>query len=149
MKPRMLLSWLLAAGFGISCGLLVSRDEVARSTSPSGEAVAVVVEGNGGATTSFWYDVYVVEPGADWREGEHVAYLYGAVRSEVAYGVSLRWAGLTSLDIAYLRAREAQLKEASFRLAGRTWNVKLTAGVLDGTAPPGGMLYNLQGRPYG
>jgi hypothetical protein len=34
-------------------------DEVARATNPSGKVDAVLVERNGGATTSFGYNIYV------------------------------------------------------------------------------------------
>jgi hypothetical protein len=39
---------------------LVSRDEVARVASPDGRVEAVLIETNGGATTSFGYEVHVV-----------------------------------------------------------------------------------------
>jgi hypothetical protein len=146
---RISLLSLPAAALTISCGLLVTHDEVARTTSPSGDADAVLVESNGGATTSFWYDVYLVEPGAHWDAGEHVAYLYGAVRSSSAYGVNLRWTGPTSLTIGYLRADKARLEETSLRVAGKTRRIALRPGMVDNDAPPGGMLYNLEGRPHG
>jgi hypothetical protein len=41
----------------------VSRDEVARVAAPGGQVEAVLVETNGGATTSFGYEVHVVERG--------------------------------------------------------------------------------------
>jgi len=38
-----------------------SKDEVARDTSPTGKVDALLLETNGGATTSFGYEVYIVE----------------------------------------------------------------------------------------
>ncbi|HEU4924800.1 MAG TPA: hypothetical protein VFT23_17200 [Burkholderiales bacterium] len=38
-----------------------NHDEVARVPPPDKQLDAVLVESNGGATTSFWYDVYVVK----------------------------------------------------------------------------------------
>ena len=48
-----ILSLLLSA-----CGI-ASEDEVARVTSPDGRVEAVLIETNGGATTSFGYKVLV------------------------------------------------------------------------------------------
>ena len=63
------------------CGL-ASRDEVARVGSPDGRVEAVLIETNGGATTSFVYEVHVVPKG--WPASNEVAWLYGAGRSEHA-----------------------------------------------------------------
>ena len=75
-----------------SCGLTGewSKDEVARVVSPSGKVDAVLLETNGGATTSFGYEVYVVERGAE-PIGEPAVFLYGAIRNQSAYGVNLKW----------------------------------------------------------
>jgi len=119
-----------------------SHDEVARSASPDRAVDAVVVEGNGGATTSFWYDVYITMPGADYASGQFVASLYGAVRNANAYGVTLRWMSPTLLHVQYLSAKSAILKRSQVTLNGRLLTVALSSGVQDATAPSGGMLYN-------
>src|SRR5947208_1348029 len=79
--------------FAVSCGIHESSfDEVVRVPSPSSRVDAVLVEGNGDATTSFGYYVYVVTSGkAVSRRDGSVANFYGAVRSDSAYGVDLRW----------------------------------------------------------
>ena len=104
------------------CGL-VSRDEVVRVASPDGRVEAVLVETNGGATTSFGYEVHVVEKGRP--AGDRVAWLYGAGRNAQAYGANLKWTGENELVIEYIK-------------------VSLRSGVNDPTAPAGGMLYNLE-----
>jgi hypothetical protein len=86
-----------------SCGL-VSRDEVARVVTPDGRVEAVLVETNDGATTSFGYEVHVVEKGRP--AGHRVAWLYGAGRNAQAYGANLKWAGENELMIEYLEARD-------------------------------------------
>jgi hypothetical protein len=150
MRQALRISLLaISAALGISCWLFVSHEEVARTASPSGDVDAVVLEGDGGATTRFWYDVYLVERGGDWDDGEHVAYLYGAIRSSSASGVNARWTGPTSLNIEYLSAQTARLEEEVVRVAGKTRRIALRPGVVDSSAPGGGMLYNLRGRPYG
>ena len=121
-----------------------SRDVVVRLASPSGDLVATVIEINGGATTSFGYEVRVARSGLSLG-GNEVASLYGAVRSESAYGVNLRWASDDVLHIEYLEARSAHLVSPGF-LALEV-QVVLAAGIPDPLAPSGGMLYNLQGRP--
>jgi hypothetical protein len=123
------------------CGL-VSSDEVARVSSPDGQLDAVLIETNGGATTSFGYEIHVVEKAQ--RAGNEVAWLYGAGRNPHAYGASLKWIGERELVIEYLDAREQRLEQGSTKVAGRTIHVSLRSGVSDPTAPPGGMLYNLE-----
>jgi hypothetical protein len=102
----------------------------------------VLVETNGGATTSFGYDVHVVEKGRPARD--QVAWLYGAGRNANAYGANLKWTGENELVIEYLQAREQTLKQATVNVAGRTIKVSLRSGVDDPTARAGGMLYNLE-----
>ena len=123
------------------CGL-VSRDEVARVASPDGRIEAVLIETNGGATTSFGYEVHVVPKGRP--ASAQVAWLYGAVRNENAYGANLKWADDHELVIEYLDAREQRLERASVSVGGRTIKVSLRSGINDPTAPAGGMLYNLE-----
>jgi hypothetical protein len=58
-----------------------SRDEVARASSSAGDLDAVLVETNGGATTSFGYFVYVVPHDGKPSEGTEVATLGGKAPS--------------------------------------------------------------------
>ncbi|HEX6976061.1 MAG TPA: hypothetical protein VF147_16755 [Vicinamibacterales bacterium] len=120
----------------IGCGL-VSKDEVARVASPDGRVEGVVIETNGGATTSFGYEVHVVPKGQ--RADDEVAFLYGAVRNEHAYGVNLRWVTDSELVIEYLSARGESLQQDRIRVAGRTIKIALRSGVSDPAAPAGGM----------
>jgi hypothetical protein len=140
-----MIRWMAMASalFLTAC---VSHDEVARVTSPDGGVDAVLVETNGGATTSFGYEIHVVPRGNSPRSSSEAAFLYGAIRNEQAYGVNLRWTSPTSLAIEYLSAHSATLPSAS--VAPREIAVQLVDGVSDPTAPPGGMLYNRQGRPH-
>jgi hypothetical protein len=120
-----------------------SRDEVARVASPDGKVVATLMEVNGGATTSFGYEVHLATPGAFFGETQ-VASLYGAVRNASAYGVNLRWNSDSELSVEYLSAKNAELEVPEWRNAGSRVQVTLKAGVEDPSAPPGGMLYNLR-----
>ena len=121
-----------------------SHDEVARVPSPSGQMEAVLVESNGGATTSFWYDVYLVSPGWAYTNGIHLAYLYGAVRSNRAYGVNLKWSGPETLTLEYLEAKQARLMNPNPTIEGESITVVLKSGVDDSKVPGGGMGYNLR-----
>ncbi len=122
---------------------LTSEDEVARVTSPSGRLDAVLVETNGGATTAFGYYAYLVPRGKDNRRGILVADLYDAGRSNQAAGANLRWGAPSQLLIEYLTAKQERLTRPSVELGADTVTVSLRSGVLDTTAPSGGMLYNL------
>ena len=142
---------VLALG-GCIAGSGYSWDEVARVRAPDGRADAVLVETNGGATTSFGYHVYVVAAGAAVTrtargQPSEAARLYGATRNANAYGATLRWVGADKLAVEYHEARSDTLLHQAVTLARRTVRVVLRPGVADPGAPPGGMLYNLQGRP--
>jgi len=122
-----------------------SRDEVARASSGAGDLEAVLVETNGGATTSFGYFVYVVPHGGMPSEGTEVAMLYGAVRNDQAYGANLRWEG-SQLVVEYRSARQAELRRPTVTIGTHTVSIVLRSGVTDSAAPAGGMLYNLERR---
>lgn len=122
-----------------------SKDEVARVVSPSGNIDAVLFETNGGATTSFGYEVYIVEHGAQ-PSGSPAVSLYGAVRNQHAYGANLSWASSDSLSVEYLSAKSAKVNTHTRSVGAQAIHVTLREGATDNTAPPGGMLYNLRGR---
>jgi hypothetical protein len=123
-----------------------SDDEVARLASPSGYIDAVLVETNGGATTSFGYEVYVVKHGAK-PSGTSAVSLYRALRNPQAYGANISWSSPNSLTVEYLSAQIAQVNTQTQSVGTTTVQFVLREGVTDNAAPPGGMLYNLQGRP--
>jgi hypothetical protein len=83
-------------------------DEVARVPHPNANVDAVLVETNGGATTSFGYEVFIFPRGQKPRRSDHaVVSLYGAGRSDHAYGANLRWAPNDTLVVEYLDAQHA------------------------------------------
>ena len=145
---KILRSGIALLLFASAC-FIVSQDEVARIPSPTNRIDAVLIETNGGATTSFGYRVFLTKPGWHWRTGTEVASLYGAARSEQAYGVNLKWRSPHELAVEYLRAYQERLVQAQATVAAEVVHTTLVAGHSDPTAPPGGMLYNLQGRPDG
>jgi len=130
----------------ISCGEW-SFDEVARESSPNEKVDAVLVETNGGATTSFGYRIFIVpkdEKIEEDIEESKVATLYGAVRNESAYGVNLKWYSENELVIEYLRAKNEQILKPKITIETVDISVKLKNGIKDYKAPAGGMLYNLE-----
>ena len=122
-----------------------SKDEVARVISPNGVFDAVLFETNGGATTSFGYEVYVVEHGAK-PTGSPAVFLYGAIRNQSAYGSNLKWESPKLLVVEFLSAKNKKIPQPSVFIAGETVNLAVRDGIIDPSAPGGGMLYNLQGR---
>jgi hypothetical protein len=123
----------------------VSHVEVARVPSPDGTLEAVLIETNGGATTSFGYRVRLQRrPGWLWGSRE-VASLYGAFRSKCAYGVNLRWTGARKLRVEYLEAQFANA-EAKSGFGQETVSIDLHGGIEDPKAPCGGMEYNMRDR---
>jgi hypothetical protein len=128
--------------FATGCLASNSKDEVAAVASPDGVVEALVIETNGGATTSFGYEIDLREKGR--RHSERVAYIYGAVRNENAYGVNAKWMSNRELRLQYLTAKSETLEKERVTIAGREITIALQTGVLDPSAPAGGMLYNLE-----
>jgi len=125
------------------CSLLVSEDEVSRVSSPSGILDAVLIESNGGAATSFGYEVRIVPKGKNYKWGVEVASLYGATRNEHAYGVNLKWGTPQKLIIEYYKSKTANLIKNKIKIKNQIIDVSLKGGVVDLGATSGGMLYNL------
>lgn len=65
------------------------------------------------------------------------------MRNEHAYGVNLKWDRGNMLLVEYLEARAATINRKTFAIGDEQYSVALRSGVNDPTAPPGGMLYNL------
>lgn len=124
----------------------VSEDEVARVRAPNGQLEAVLLERNVGATTSFGYKVYIVPVGEPAR-GTEAAFLYGAVRNPSAYGANLHWLSSDHLSVEYWQAKTSELKKPRVTAGGgHPVAVSFRPGVVDPSAPAGGMLYNLRGK---
>lgn len=118
-----------------------SREAVATVISPDGSIQAVLFETNGGATTSYGYEIELHGS----KSGNNPVMggsLYGATRSECGYGVNLRWLSSTQLAIQFLEADQADMP-ATVRVGRRTVQIVPQRGVSDETAPCGGMLANL------
>ena len=141
-NPKMLSVVVAALLVGMAC----SRDEVARVRSPSGNTEAVLIESHGGATTSFRYAVYVETKDEFFRSSTNVASLYGAVRNECAYGVSLKWQNDEHLVVEFLDAKKASLLRPVVEIGSRHVQVSLETGRPDPTAPCGSMFYNVEAR---
>jgi hypothetical protein len=124
-----------------------SKDEVARNTSPTGKVDAVLLEANGGATTSFGYEVYIVEHGAQ-PSGSPAVSLYGAIRNQHAYGADLKWTSPDSVAVEFLNAESTKIEKPIVSVGTQAIHLAVHEGVLDNAAPSGGMLYNLRGRQH-
>jgi len=140
MSHRAVLVSTLALSL-VACGL-VSRDEVAKIPSPDGRLEAILIETNGGATTSFGYEIWLRKK--DEKSAEQVATLLGAIRNESAAGVNLKWMDDRRLSIEYQEARAETLDKPTVKISGREIHVALKPHVSDPTAPAGGMLFNLK-----
>jgi hypothetical protein len=121
-----------------------SSNEVTRVTSPDGRLDAILIELNGGATTSFGYEIKIAQHGG--QPTQQLAYLYGAIRNEQAYGANLHWNGNDVLDISFLRTKAPPVLKSPIEVDGRAVRAVLQVGVPDPSAPPGGMSLNLKGH---
>lgn len=127
---------ILCAG----CTRPVSRYDVVRVPSPSGALEAILTETNGGATTTFGYDVAVTTTGSS--EATNVASLYGATRSKNAYGVDIRWRNDHTLTIQYLDAKSVRNVVDRANVEGHLVDIALQSGIDNPSAPPGAMHTN-------
>jgi hypothetical protein len=116
-----------------------SRDEVARSMSPDGQTLAVLLETNGGATTSFGYEVELRSASGETEEAVFAASLYDANRSDCAYGVNLRWLSPTELGLEFENAKQIRIVQ-DIQVGANSIIVSALPGVTDDGAPCGGML---------
>ena len=115
-----------------------------RVNSPSGQMVAVVYELNGGATTSFGYEVEIEDAG-HLGFARKVAYTYDAIRNNKgAYGVVPRWVSDEELHIQFFSSRHDEVFSPYTRLFGSPVRVEMKLNNNDSAAPTGGMLYNLK-----
>lgn len=129
--------------FLAGCDLLggASRDEVAWANSPDGRTHAILLETNGGATSSFGYVVELHPAGHQGERPVHAGNLYGAVRSACAYGVDLHWLGPTTLALRFKSAKQVHLS-SSVMVGARRVRVIAQAGRIYHAAPCGGMVAN-------
>lgn len=120
----------------------VSEVQVARVTSPDNLVDAVVVETNGGATTSFGYNVYLVPRRIGLWYGTHVAFLYGST-SATGEGVDLHWLGPNKLALEYLHARRESLTVGTVDMCGQQFEIMLRPRTINFKAPGASMEHNL------
>ena len=123
------------------CGSLLggpSREEVAWANSPDGRTHAILFEKNGGATTSFGYIVELHSASHDGSTPVGAGKLYGAVRSECAYGVELYWLNSSTLALRFASAKQVNVP-ASATVDNRHIQIVAQAGRANSAAPCGGM----------
>jgi hypothetical protein len=114
---------LTPAILAIGCKPTVSHDEIAQVWSPNGQVVATLFDENGGATTSFGYEVEL--SGKDSSEPKPVARLYGAQRNDGAYGANLRWENNNTLIIECLKTKTPPTISGPVDLGGQKVEVVL------------------------
>lgn len=133
--------WLLVklALYGFDLVFAPGVVEVARIASPVGDCEAVLLEVNGGATTSYGYEVYLTPPHGQPQQPELVATLYAARRSSSAYGVNLRWLASNRLALQFESARTHELVQPAAQVGDHVVRVELQPGVTDPAAPAGSM----------
>lgn len=137
MRNLATLSVFLLAG----CGSLLggpSREEVAWANAPDGRTHAILVETNGGATTSFGYILELHSAPHDGTTPVYAGELYGAARSECAYGVDLHWRAPSTLVLGFASAEQVKVP-SSVTVNGRKIQIVTQAGRVNDTAPCGGM----------
>jgi hypothetical protein len=116
----------------------ISEIDVATIYSPDNETIAIIEETNGGATTSFGYSVYLKANSVIGFRRKAAA-LYGAVRSECAYGVDVVWRNPEKVEIQYLSSKLDPDYAESLLVGTKLIGIELVPGVGNPSAPCGGM----------
>lgn len=137
MRSLATLGILLLAGCGNPLGG-ASREEVAWAGSPDGRTYAILSETNGGATASFGYIVELHAAPHDGSVPVNAGELYGAVRSECAYGVDLHWLNPSTLALQFTSAKQVNVP-AFVTVDSRRIQIVPQAGRTNNAAPCGGM----------
>ncbi|MFN3943383.1 MAG: hypothetical protein ACK4K7_00470 [Allosphingosinicella sp.] len=115
-----------------------SREEVAWADAPDGLTHAILLETNGGATTSYGYEIELHPAPHQGEQPVPAGRLYGAVRNGCASGVTLRWLSPTELVLDFSEARDVDVP-AQVMVGGRAIAVIPRSGVSDPGAPCGSM----------
>ncbi|QNO26213.1 hypothetical protein EEB18_015715 [Sphingopyxis sp. OPL5] len=118
-----------------------SRDEVAWAKSPDGRVHAILLETNGGATTSFGYLIELHPADHQGEKPVNAGSLYGAVRSDCAYGIDLHWNDANTLVLRFDSAKKMDVP-ASVTVAGKRIRIAVEDGMKNESAPCGGMAAN-------
>jgi hypothetical protein len=117
---------------------LFSKTDVATIFSPDNETIAIVEETNGGATTSFGYNVYLKANSVS-GDRRKAAALHGAVRSECAFGVDVVWRNPEKVEIRYLSSKSEPDYAESLLVGTKAIDIELVTGVTNPSARCGGM----------
>ncbi len=117
------------------------RQQVAWANSPDGAVHAILLETNGGATTSYGYEVELHPAQHQNDKPSPAGRLYGATRSSCAYGVNIRWLSSDHLALEFDQADRIKVPP-KVDLAGRTITIETRSGISDADAPCGGMAVN-------
>ena len=99
MRLMRLAGILLVASALGACDVDGELEEIERVASPDGVVDAVVIRKNFGATTSYAYQVYVVQTGAKPEEGKQ------NFVADRANGLTVKWEQTRSLAIVFSEAR--------------------------------------------
>jgi hypothetical protein len=119
-----------------------SRDEVAWANSPDQRTHAILIETNGGATTSYGYLVELHPGGHGGEPPVQAGNLYGATRSACAYGVDLRWRSPNNLALRFDSAEQIDVP-ATVVVGGKRIRLTVERGTVNPNAACGGMAASL------
>jgi hypothetical protein len=121
-----------------ACDPGTSFDEVGQAVSPDGRVRATLLETNGGATTSFGYVVRLAPAARSGADPVEAGTLYGAVRSECAFGVDMQWLDAATLRLSFQSARQVNVPD-QVMVDGRPVRLQLRDGVVNPDASCGAM----------
>ena len=74
-------------------------EEISRFTSPDSKVDAVLMQTNGGATTSYGYFLHIVPKGKSTKKGDEI------FRADRVEGLIFKWIKVTQLEIKFKKAK--------------------------------------------
>lgn len=108
---------------------LISEVETHRMVSPNGKIDAVIIEADGGATTSVIQRLYILKRG-DQPSGKPVAFIDGAVinnkeTNSTKYGVMIKWKSPNELLVQYSDARNSGMDHSTIEIDNEKIHIEL------------------------
>ncbi len=139
MRHLIVLFSLVICSCNIAGG--VSHEERAWANSPDEKTHAILIETNGGATTTFGYLVELHPSDHRGQKPVRVADFY-RVNSQCEYGLHMRWRDANTLVLGFVSADQMHVSKSA-DVGGKDVRIIVEAGEGEYTDPCRGM----KGRP--
>ena len=115
----------IGIGFLLLANACGNNQEIAAAIAPTGDVYAVLTEYDGGATTDFYYDLYLAHYRWIRIGSRRVASMEGDIRCDGPNPYRLRWTGKRELLVEYGFLRPNTLLDSAPQYAGNGYRIVL------------------------